>query len=72
MKKVLLTIFLCSSLNACILDRIEDKVANSSLAKNHRGKVGLVIGSIVGGVVTKLAVPKIKSLYNRVYNWFKK
>lgn len=72
MKKILLAVFLGSTLNACILDKIEDKITNSSLAKNHRGKVGIVIGTVVGGIITKIAAPKIKSLYNRVYNWFKK
>jgi len=72
MKKILLILFLSSSLSACVLDRIENRVTNSSLTNKHRGKAGMVIGAIAGGVITKLAAPKIKSLYNRVYNWFKK
>lgn len=72
MKKILLGVFICSSLNAYILDKIEDKIRNNSLVKNHRVKLDIVIGTVVGSLITKLAAPKINSLYNKVYNWFKK
>ena len=72
MKQILLAMFLTTSMSACVLDRIESRISNSTITQNHSGKAGLVIGSIVGGAVIYYVGPKIKSMCLKVYNWFKK
>jgi len=78
-KRILLGLAMLSiPLNACVLDKIENKLVNNRVTtytrdkvKAHPGKAGMLVGGIIGSVVTVYVVPKVVNGIKSIYNWIR-
>jgi len=77
MKKLMLALFITAApINACVLDKIEDKLVNNRVTEcimntaiKHPGKTGLAVGTVVGGVLTYWLTPQIEMNLTPVLEW---